>query len=334
MNNQTKNNISNPENNYQHRLQFYRNNLPIEFTGERLFCCASRGFPKMGETKSQKIPVNVKTVRAINPLILSNLGSLEEAVKALTTNTGLIGIGYTLTGIVGCIDLDHCIDGNGDLSKFAQDCIALAPGAYVEKSISGNGIHIWGRFILPSGHSGFRGQSNANAVECYLSKRYILITGNRLTESRTAHTDIQSLVDRLIQECRPEFLCSRQKKVGQPSYGKKITINEKDWPIVEGMFFSNWTQRVFEAPPEDPSKGDFILVKEALRCYACWPRKNIIPYIALLLYRYREKHGNDKQKALRADYVERTIRSALNSLDNHSQKSGKNWITSIGAEHV
>ena len=80
------------------------------------------------------------------------------------------GYGVMLGGGLACIDLDNCFV-DGELSPFAQRIIEMNAGAYVEVSVSGNGLHIFGEFSEVSGvrRSGF---------EFYSRARFIRVTGD------------------------------------------------------------------------------------------------------------------------------------------------------------
>ena len=80
------------------------------------------------------------------------------------------GYGVMLGGGLACIDLDDCLVG-GRLSPLAEVVLERNPGAYVEVSVSGNGLHIFGIF---SEVSGFR----RNGFEFYSRARFIRVTGN------------------------------------------------------------------------------------------------------------------------------------------------------------
>lgn len=86
------------------------------------------------------------------------------------------GVGFVLNGDgVMCVDLDGCVE-DGRPSEWAERILALFPGAAVEVSLSGRGLHIWGMGPNVSqvfGHDGGK-------VEVYADKRYIAMTGNWL----------------------------------------------------------------------------------------------------------------------------------------------------------
>lgn len=70
-----------------------------------------------------------------------------------------------------CIDLDQCFDAQGKLTPGAQSIVAMFPGAYVETSISGKGLHIFGRGAPPP-H-----RTRAAGIELYSRARFILLAG-------------------------------------------------------------------------------------------------------------------------------------------------------------
>ena len=76
-------------------------------------------------------------------------------------------------GIV-CLDLDDCVDAAGEMSPAAQTLVDWFPGAYVELSPSGRGLHIWGRAPVQRGR---RGRVGDLKVEVYPDGRYITVTG-------------------------------------------------------------------------------------------------------------------------------------------------------------
>lgn len=83
------------------------------------------------------------------------------------------GLGFVLNGDgVVCVDLDGCVE-DGRPSDWAAEVLALFPGAPVEWSLSGNGLHVWGTGPNVSTVTGFAGKR----VEVYADKRYIAMTG-------------------------------------------------------------------------------------------------------------------------------------------------------------
>ena len=83
-----------------------------------------------------------------------------------------VGNGFVLGDGIGVIDLDHCIAEDGSLSLLAENVLRRNPGAYVEVSQSGRGLHVFG--MLPDvsmrldGYEVYGGEA----------KRFVWVTGN------------------------------------------------------------------------------------------------------------------------------------------------------------
>ena len=114
-----------------------------------------------------KMPLNPATGK---PASSTNPKTWASHNQAKTVSTR---IGYMLGDGIGCIDLDHCITGNG-LTPVAEKLLALNPRAWVEISPSGTGLHICG--LLPE-QPGKRFQIGGQNIEVYSRARYITITG-------------------------------------------------------------------------------------------------------------------------------------------------------------
>lgn len=77
--------------------------------------------------------------------------------------------GVMLGGGLACIDLDDCLNSRGRLADWAADILAAVPGAVVERSLSGRGLHIFG--LLPEAPGRRRGNA-----EVYSRSRFIRTT--------------------------------------------------------------------------------------------------------------------------------------------------------------
>ncbi|MDY3846493.1 MAG: hypothetical protein SOZ62_06300 [Eubacteriales bacterium] len=72
--------------------------------------------------------------------------TFDNALKYLKEKGGTT-IAYALDGKdnISCIDLDRCYDENGQPSALAKEVLSKCGKTYVEKSVSGNGLHIFGK---------------------------------------------------------------------------------------------------------------------------------------------------------------------------------------------
>jgi primase-polymerase (primpol)-like protein len=107
------------------------------------------------------------------------------------------GLGYVLDagdGIV-CIDLDHALV-DGRLRPWAAAILKRCPETFTEVSVSGAGLHIWGRGRVQHGRR-IRREDGAN-IEVYGQGRYIAI-GERYEDSPTTLADLSELVAELTE---------------------------------------------------------------------------------------------------------------------------------------
>lgn len=127
--------------------------------------------------KLTKIPMTPKKDELVfadvtNP---ENWLTFDEAVSCY--NRGLCsGIGFTLSNLspkVCCVDVDHCFV-DGKLTDEASEVIKLCGNSFVEKSQSGEGIHVWFE------DDEFNGGRRKGNVEVYSTDRYIAMTGNHI----------------------------------------------------------------------------------------------------------------------------------------------------------
>ena len=53
------------------------------------------------------------------------------------------GVGVMLGGGLACIDLDHCFDDAGALLQWASSAIESVQPVFIERSMSGDGVHVF-----------------------------------------------------------------------------------------------------------------------------------------------------------------------------------------------
>jgi P4 family phage/plasmid primase-like protien len=99
-------------------------------------------------------------------------------------------LGFMLTASTGYwfLDIDKCVS-NAQLSKLATDLCASFPGAAWEWSSSGNGLHIFGRGVIPKHRMKDRFKPRLN-LEFYSDKRGIAfgLTGDMWGNADTDHS--------------------------------------------------------------------------------------------------------------------------------------------------
>ncbi|MGE6497357.1 MULTISPECIES: AAA family ATPase [Cupriavidus] len=119
-----------------------------------------------------------------------------DQVRAAYEAGDFDGIGIHLRDDLVGVDLDHVIDASGKLTPLAAEIVARFDGAYMEKSPSGDGLH-----ILTCGTFGRFGKGTLHKnIECYGegSPRYLTVTGHELGHTAEI-TDQAEALDWLYQ---------------------------------------------------------------------------------------------------------------------------------------
>ena len=124
--------------------------------------------------------------------------TFDNALKYLKEKGGTT-IAYALDGKdnISCIDLDHCYDENGQPSALAKEVLSKCGKTYVEKSVSGNGLHIFGK---TSGMD-IRTFSKDGDLEFYQKEHFIAMTGDGSGYSRLESFDTPEMKELLSRKC-------------------------------------------------------------------------------------------------------------------------------------
>lgn len=128
-----------------------------------------------------------------------------DTARALATMAGPgYGVGFIFTAAdpFFFLDIDDCltedfnkVNGSIGANKTATDMVGRFPGAAMEVSTSGKGLHIFGSYRGSEPAHGCRG---AGGLELYTSGRYAAITEDRWTGD--ARTDCTEALGRLIAD--------------------------------------------------------------------------------------------------------------------------------------
>lgn len=161
-------------------IVIYTDNLPLQLRSNGLFCCW-RYEERKG--KRTKVPYNPRTggkAQSTNP---DTFASLPVALEAMQRG-GYDGVGVGIFGALGAIDIDHCIDENGELSAMALEVMELMQG-YTEKSPSGHGLRIlFNAAGFQYDKTRFYINNQKAGLEVYIAgctQKYVTVTGDALT---------------------------------------------------------------------------------------------------------------------------------------------------------
>ena len=124
--------------------------------------------------------------------------TFDNALKYLKEKGGTT-VAYALDGKdnVSCIDLDRCYDENGQPSALAKEVLSKCGKTYIEKSVSGNGLHIFGK----TGGMDIRSFSKDGDLEFYQKEHFIAMTGDGSGYSRLESFDTPEMKELLSRKC-------------------------------------------------------------------------------------------------------------------------------------
>ena len=198
---------------------------PIELaTAPRWLCWRLEPDPK-GE-KPRKVPYDPKTGRKASSTNPETWAPMAEA-QAAKDKYMFAGIGYVFvedSGIVG-VDIDHCIDDQGNLNEIAKDIVEKYP-TYTEISPSGTGLHLFYHGSMPG-----KGNKNSNTgVEMYANARYFTMTGNQLPGSPD---DIRDGGEALAWIHSSFIAKTKKEKEKKPKKAKRAAFQMSDEELME-----------------------------------------------------------------------------------------------------
>jgi len=117
--------------------------------------------------------------------------------RAAASSAAGAGLGFVLDGDgIVCLDLDHCVDAEGEVASWAQRVIDSAGPTWIELSRSRRGLHIWGLGSLPHGRR--ISLDGGGTVEMYADGRFISVTGETFGDTPSRLGDLQHVIDSLL----------------------------------------------------------------------------------------------------------------------------------------
>ena len=289
---------------------------PIELaSAPRWLCWRLEPDPK-GE-KPRKVPYDPKTGRKASSTNPETWAPMAEAAAAKDKYM-FAGIGYVFveeSGIVG-VDIDHCIDDQGNLNDIAKDIVEKYP-TYTEISPSGTGLHMFYHGSMPG-----KGNKNSNTgVEMYANARYFTMTGNQLPGSPD---DIRDGAEALAW-IHGTFIAKAKKEKKQKK-AKRAAFQMSDEELMEKACFADNGDE-FKALYNGAWEGRFGSQSEADMSLCCslafWSGKN--PEQMDRLFRqsklYRDK-WDAVHDAAGLTYGQKTIQAAIDRTEDTYSPAG------------
>jgi len=149
-------------------------------------------------------PVTGKFAESDNP---ETWADFDTACKYARENGG-VALAYALDGKDGiaCIDLDHCVGEDGKRSALAEEVLAKCGKTYIESSVSGKGIHVFGK----TKGMDLRSFSKDGDMEFYQDSHFIAMTGDGV-----GYYDLESFD-------RPEMTSLLERKLERRTAWKNV----------------------------------------------------------------------------------------------------------------
>ena len=131
--------------------------------------------------KNDKLPIDHRTGNVANahdPAIWTDKATATATATRLGPSYG-VGFVFTEQDPFWFLDIDDCLQADGTWSPLAISLLNVFPGAYVEVSSSGKGLH-----IIASGTVPQHGCRNAeHKLELYHAGRFVALTGTHASGS-------------------------------------------------------------------------------------------------------------------------------------------------------
>jgi hypothetical protein len=148
------------------------------------------------EPKDRKVPMSAITMRAGDPHDPAMWMSFQDANNAADMLDMQVGFVFTEADPFWFLDIDHCLV-DGQWSPLANEMMALLPGAAIEVSQSGEGLHLFGVGTSPD-----HGCKNKSLdMEFYTESRFVALTGN--CQSGSADADLGAVLPYLVSKYFP-----------------------------------------------------------------------------------------------------------------------------------
>jgi hypothetical protein len=268
------------------------------------------------QTKVLTVPGTGRRASSTNP---NTWRSFADATAASTQ----IGFVFTPDDPYFGLDLDRVILESGKIHADAQNVLDRFYGAYIERSPSGTGFHIWGRAVVGRGRKTLFIRELDSIIELYDRGRYFTITGDAHTPSCiTPLRDYQPAIDDILTtifKVDPSDVKERVSE-GKPWSDIDIIISDNPTPPQHKLKLithscPNWTP-TWERKRRLPNQGSFseydLSLADMMAQYQWTPQEMCDTLCAFRLY-----HGVDT-KLGRVDYYQRTIFKALEAADRNA----------------
>ena len=174
-----------------------RENVPKEMLEQEKWVAVRTRYDRE-KGKLNKFLLNCKTGKAAESDNPETWTDFESACKYARANGG-VALAYALDGKdkICCVDIDGCIDNDGNLSALSQAFLSKSGKTFAEYSVSGRGIHIWGK----TDGADIRTFSKDGDFEFYQKSHFITMTGNMCRKGELENLDNKPIMREIKEKC-------------------------------------------------------------------------------------------------------------------------------------
>lgn len=282
-------------------------------------------FPHWVVATANKLPINPASGYGAKSNDPSTWSSFDVCLSYLKENYGkevsignqmssIEGLGFMFqkeTGLVG-IDIDHCLDANGNIVDERVKAILDTNDSYAEVSKSRSGIH-----IISRGQKNFSSNkvhlTDEIVLEVYDSARYFFITGNLFSAEKDKITDGQALLDYIGKE----FFSSSNEKSStiaipiesgnEPAVISEEVMDRLEYNLNSDEYFNRrWNGERFKG---DESSDDMSLLCSL--AHITHDRETIKALFINSPYFDSKDDAHKRKVIVREDYIIRSINKAI-----------------------
>lgn len=215
-------------------------NLPFDFSRNPFWLfCVWQYKERAGSDKPAKIPFDPKTATPAKVSDINTFGTLAEAITAYNAG-GYDGIGVLLTGRLAALDVDNCIDDNGNLSALAEDVVKRI-NSYTEVSPSGRGLRILflvppdfhfnsSRYYINNHESGLEAYAACSTAKYVSLTGWTLVSGGNLEERDKEFIEV---LERYMVRSQPQATTSTP--AAPPAAGDAPQLTTADIRLIEDI---------------------------------------------------------------------------------------------------
>lgn len=174
--------------------------IPNELKLNGLWCgwkLTDKGKVPFNLSTGQYARSNDETTFASYPVLLNNI---HKYLKFDENGKQLGGVGLGVFRGYSAIDIDHCVDENGQMSEMALDIITFC-NSYTEFSPSGTGIRIIFKTQVKIDKEQYYIHNSSIGLEIYISdntSKFVSITGNKISGDAINEVDITYILNKYM----------------------------------------------------------------------------------------------------------------------------------------